>query len=221
MVGIVFLRGQRVESAPSTSRERDVGLGTLLRPGYLLVPLMMFLSGIACMPTQNYLVALVRDELDYGVAAAANIWKTIGFIGMFGGFLMGVVADRITVRWALVMSYGLLSLSLLCFLHHPGLTVIYAGAAIFGLAFNAIFGLLPAYVSLVFPRHLTAAIFGLGNVMLGLGAMAGNFLGGFIKDGTGSFHLVYLGALVATAFLFGLAFMLRKPVIVDAQHAAT
>lgn len=140
----------------------------------LIIPLMMFLGGLACMPTQNFLVSFVRDELDYGVAAAANIWTTIGFIGMFGGFAMGILADRITVGRALSFSFALLALSILAFLRHGSIIEVYFGAACFGLAFNAIFGLIPAYVSLTYPVKMTVTVFGMGNIMLGLGATGSN-----------------------------------------------
>lgn len=182
----------------------------LLNPKNLIVPAMMFLSGIACMPSQNYLVSLVQDELGYGVNAAANIWKAIGLIGMVGGFAMGVVADLITVRRALALSYALLALAISAFLHHGSLVEIYAGAAVFGLAFNAIFGLIPAYVSLTYPARMTAPIFGFGNVMLGLGAMTGNMIGGLTKEATGSFQTSYSLALATALVLLVIALLIRQ-----------
>lgn len=182
-----------------------------LRPGYLVIPAMMFLSGVACMPAQNYLVALIRDEPGYGVTAAGHAWTMIGFSGMFGGFAMGILADRITARKALALAYLLLAASFAAFVDHRSLAVIYFGAALFGLAFNAIFGLIPAYVSLSYPSQATALIFGIGNVMLGLGAMTGNFLGGIIKDQAGSFQLIYGAALTLAVLLTFIAMFLRKP----------
>jgi MFS family permease len=135
----------------------------------------------------------------------------IGFIGMFGGFLMGILADKITVKKALVLAYLLLGVSFAAFADHRSLVVIYLGAALFGLAFNAIFGLIPAYVSLAYPTKATALIFGMGNVMLGLGAMTGNFLGGVLKDESGSFQQIYIVALVSAAALIVLAIFLRRP----------
>lgn len=177
---------------------------SLARPAWLMIPAMMFLSGTACMPAQNYLVAFVRDELGHGVAAAGHVWKVIGLIGMFGGFFMGILADRMTARRTLVLAYLLLAASLALFVDHRSLAAIYLGAALFGLAFNAIFGLIPAYVSLTYPAAATAMIFGIGNVMLGLGAMVGNYLGGAIKEGTGSFQPVYATALgVAILLVLG------------------
>jgi predicted MFS family arabinose efflux permease len=193
--------------ATNTTRSLLIS-GLLLEPRNLLIPAMMFLSGIAAMPTQNYLVALVQDELGYGVDAAANIWKAIGLIGMFGGFAMGIMADYISIRRALALSYALLAIAIGMFLHHGTLTQIYLGAAFFGLAFNAIFGLIPAYVSLTYPSRMTALIFGVSNVMLGLGAMTGNMIGGLSREATGSFLTIYTLAEVTATALFLISLML-------------
>jgi predicted MFS family arabinose efflux permease len=66
-------------------------------------------------------------------------------------------------------------------------------------------------VSLAYPTRATALIFGMGNVMLGLGAMTGNFLGGVLKDESGSFQQIYIVALVSAAALIVLAIFLRRP----------
>jgi predicted MFS family arabinose efflux permease len=214
VVGLIALRG-----AAKTPGRRDPTFGDaggavpyrqmLIVPRNLLIPAMMFLSGIAAMPSQNYLVALVQDELGFGVNVGANIWKTIGFIGMFGGFAMGIIADYISVRRTLALSYAFLAIAVATFLHHGSLVEIYLGAALFGLAFNAIFGLIPAYVSLTYPARMTAPIFGFSNVMLGLGAMAGNMIGGLTKEATGSFQTSYALAAGTVALLFFVTLMLR------------
>lgn len=214
VIGLLALRGAvkapgRREPAPANAGGGVPYRQMLLDPRNLLIPGMMFLSGIAAMPSQNYLVALVQDELGYGVDAAANIWKAIGFIGMFGGFAMGIVADYITVRRALALSYAFLAVAVGTFLHHGTLAEIYLGAALFGLAFNAIFGLIPAYVSLTYPARMTAPIFGFSNVMLGLGAMAGNMIGGLTKEATGSFQTSYALAAGTVVVLFLVTLMLR------------
>ncbi|NKK72838.1 hypothetical protein GFM13_21160 [Rhizobium leguminosarum bv. viciae] len=79
------------------------------------------------------------------------------------------------------------------------------------LSFNAIFGLIPDYVSLNYPSNATAMIFGIGNVMLGLGAMKGNFLGGVIKDESGSFQLIYIAAAALAVLLVLIASFLKTP----------
>lgn len=114
---------------------------------------------------------------------------------------MGALADRVSVRRALVITYLVLAISLALFIHHGSPNQMYIGAALFSLAFNAIFGLIPAYVSLALPSHLTAPVFGLGNVMLGTGAMIGNYLGGVVRESFGTFEPVFLASLIVAISL--------------------
>jgi len=100
------------------------------------------------MPTMNYLVAYLREEIGYSVQSAGWGWSTIGFVGMFGGFAMGALGDRITVARSLNLTYLLLGISTMLFLHHAYIWEVLIGAGLFGLLFNAIFGLIPAFVSL-------------------------------------------------------------------------
>ena len=96
----------------------------------------------------NYLVAYLREEIGYSVQSAGWGWSTIGFVGMFGGFAMGALGDRITVARSLNLTYLLLGISTMLFLHHAYIWEVLIGAGLFGLLFNAIFGLIPAFVSL-------------------------------------------------------------------------
>lgn len=199
LAGCVFVwSGGLKTSGPGADENRaKVPLAEILTDPIALMLLgVMLFNGISCMPTQNYLASFVSDELQHGVAASSDIWKILGVVGMFGGFAIGVLADMITVRRATVITYLVLAAALALFVHHGSLWQMYLGAALFSLAFNAIFGLIPAYISLAFPARLTTPLFGLGNVMLGTGAMIGNYVGGVTKDVLGSFVPVFSANLV-------------------------
>lgn len=191
------------------------GIAVLRDPLAAAVVLLMFLNGIACMPTMNYLLSFLREEIGYSVEAAGWVWSTIGFVGMFGGLAMGALADRLSVARSLNLTYLVLGLSTLLFLHHATLWEVLLGAALFGLAFNSIFGLVPAFVSLSFDSHKATTVFALSNVMLGLGSMLGNLLGGLLRERLQSFVPVYIGSLAIDLVLIGLSLYLhhaqRKP----------
>jgi len=95
------------------------------------------------------------------------------------------------------------------FLHHTALWEVLVGAALFGLVFNAIFGLVPALVSLAFDAHKATVVFALSNVALGLGSMLGNLLGGLLREQQQSFVPVYLASLAVDLLLIGLSLTLH------------
>ena len=189
----------------------EAAWGALLRDRLVWVVLaLMFFNGIACMPTMNYLVSFLREELGYSAQSAGWVWSTIGFVGMFGGLAMGALADKITVARALNLSYVLLALCTALFLHHASLAEVLVGGALFGLVFNAIFGLVPAFVSLSFDAGKATAVFAMCNVLLGLGSMLGNLLGGLLREQQQSFMPVYLASLGVDVLLIGLSLYLAS-----------
>jgi predicted MFS family arabinose efflux permease len=206
--------GLRDQPAQSGTPAKLLPLGSRLRvlgrPEALAILLMMFLNGLSCMPAQNYLSAMMREELGYSVGSAALAWSIIGFVGMFSGLAIGALADRISIRWAMVVTYVLLCISAAFFLNHASLTVIYAGAVAFGLAFYAIFGLVPAYTSIIFSKEEATSVFGIGNVLLGLGGMVGNYFAGLAREYTGSFETTYWIVLVAAVATLVLSLVMRN-----------
>ena len=198
-------------ATPIEQSNERISIGQLFRqPSILMILVMMFLNGIACMPAQNYLMSYLRDDLGYDLAIAGRAWSAIGLFGMAGGFVMGALADKIGVKKSLTLTYLLLSVATALFLHHGSAYEVYLGAAIFGLAFNAIFGLVPAYVSLNFPKSSATLIFGLATVLLGIGSMIGNFYGGVIHDAFNSFSAVFLISTITALLLACLSFSLDR-----------
>lgn len=86
-----------------------------------------------------------------------------------------------------------------------------AAAIGFGTAFAAIFGLVPAYVSLTFGKGQAAMVFSLTNIALGLGGIGGNLAGGLVKEVSGSFVGSYAAMAVAATVAAGLCLLLPVP----------
>lgn len=160
---------------------------------------MMFLNGLSCMPFQTYLSAFLESEAGYGADTAAYVWRVMGVVGMVGGFAIGALADRVTVRWGMTVTYLILASAAVFLLNAAGGEAslrLYAAAIAFGVAFNAIFGLVPAYIGQAFGAGATL-VFALGNIALGVGGIVGNLLGGALKESIGSFEPIYLTMLGA------------------------
>lgn len=169
---------------------------------------MMFLNGLSCMPFQTYLSAFLQSEAGHSTEVAAGIWRIIAVVGMVGGFAVGALADRITIRLAMAATYAILALACLALVNGGGeeQTIgLYVAAVAFGIAFYAIFGLVPAYIGHAFGPGNAALVFAFGNIALGTGGTAGNILGGVLKELTGSFVPIYMIMLGAALFSAGLS----------------
>lgn len=204
-------------------------LRLVLRPLGLLMIATMFLNGLSCMPFQTYLVPMLREDFGWNGGDATRLWSLIGGIGMVGGFALGWLADRISIKWAMLITYLLLSLAAaipLSLAHLPAAAASrlmdLAGLS-FGLAFYAIFGLVPAYISVWFRGDAATLLFGIGNIALGLGGLLGNFGGGYAKALTGSFAPLYGLVLAAAALQVLLALATpneRRQVLLAGQQAS-
>ncbi len=195
-------QGLLVDRTPQAVQAPQAGLVSKIRSlpagTTSLVLVMMFLNGLSCMPYQTYLSSFLVGEHGFSIEQSALAWRIIGLVGMAGGFLMGWVADRITVKWALTIVYSILSLAALVLLVQDlSIVHLYVTSVLFGLSFYAIFGLVPAYISHVYRNGTAALVFSFGNVALGFGGIAGNLAGGWLKETSGTFEWIYVVILAA------------------------
>ena len=197
--GVLSERAAPARSAPVDEADASAGgksggfLKTLRRaePWVLLILVITFFNGMTTMPFQNYLTSYLQDELGHGVALSGQIWATIGFIGMFSGFLLGTLADKIGIRATMVLTYGLLLVASVLLILVPVKGLLLFAGVCFALAFYPIFGLVPAYIAKSPSRLSGTSVFAIANVTLGIGGIAGNFLGGYWASLTGSFVGIY------------------------------
>jgi predicted MFS family arabinose efflux permease len=193
------------QSAPPAHKE-DQGprktIKQILSKQIFLLWAILFLTGLFFQPFQTYLSPYIRDELGYSVNVAGDAWSAIGFVGMWGGFCIGIMADKIGVRRALILCYlMLITATTLILLHFGEIYFIGAGLA-YGLAYYAIAGLVPAFISKEYSPAIATTIFAVGNILKGAGGVCGNFLGGYTKTLFGTFEVSYaIGAVIAIVLI--------------------
>ncbi|MGA9223275.1 MAG: MFS transporter [Pseudomonas graminis] len=194
-VFLVFKRARlflRNDESASEGAPRKGVLREALQGWVYKVWSMNFLIGFSTFPFQNYLSSYLRTELHFGVAYTAQIWASIGFVGMFSGLALGALSDRIGLRGAMLMVYVCVATAAVILVIAPtGYWPMVAGV-VFAVAFYPIFGLIPAYVSkMAGGAALAVTIFGIANIMQGVGGMLGNYCAGLLASLSGSFVAVY------------------------------
>ncbi len=195
---------RRVEAphvAATGARRQPLDLRGLLQPTAVLVTAILFISGLVLSPFQTYLSSLLREGYGWQMETASRCWSAIGIGGMVGGFLLGAAADRISAKWAMVAAYGLLILSALSVFLAQSTWPVYLGTLLFGAAFNAIFGLIAAYIAKQFPPRIAVPLQGVTMVALGCGSMLGNYIGGLMADRSGRFEGIYIAVLCGVIVL--------------------
>jgi MFS family permease len=163
-----------------------------------------FMNGFSFMSYQNFLAPLLRDHGGQTIEYSSAVWMTIAVVGAGAGFAVGRLGDVLGLRRTLTICYVCFLAS--CLLLHGSQSGLapFVAAALFGLSFYPIYGLVPAYVGRVSTVSQATLIFGLANVFQGAGGVVGNLVGGSVANDTAWLPNYYL-LLGAGAFILGAA----------------
>lgn len=206
-LGMARSGGAGVVRAPSIFKRAAVA--TLLRSQRVrLFWAFNFCISFGYLPFQTYLAVYLRNELGYSVIATGHLWTVFGATAAAGGAVLGLLADQIGIRHAILVTLLLLlsAGAIMAFAPVAFLPLIAAGC--FGVSYGSVYGLAPAYVAKMLPPDYGSTIFGFSNVMVGVGGILGNLLAGYSQDLTGGLRAIYVGVAVAAVLLIMLAWRL-------------
>jgi MFS family permease len=170
----------------------------------------VFLAGVSFMSFMNYISLYVRDDLGLPVAVSGDVLMIIGAVGMVGGVATGALADWIGIRGVLLLMCLLLLAAGLLVIYGATPVFLYLAALAYGIAYVGYFAMVPAYISKVYPTELSTTIFGGANFAMAIGAMLGNFLGGWSKSVLGGFSAVFVTGAIIAVLLIGLTLILKR-----------
>lgn len=175
----------------------------------IILTILLILTGIYLIPFQSYIVPVMQEDFGLSAQISGLAWSILGFIGIFSGFLGGILADITSAKKAMIIVHivSIASIAAIVFFHNA-VSALFA-CTIFGLTYNAIFGLHPTYVSKILPPEKTARLFGLLNLALGIGSMIGNYAGGLFQTLTGSFELTYIIMFVMSVVTVGICMLIE------------
>lgn len=163
---------------------------------------------------------------------AASALSLLAFCGMCGKFVMGLLADRITARYALMIDLFGQSGFLVLLTYFAGVSIplpmLALGAALplvwivvgcFGFFLGAFGALTPLLVQDAFGIRFYGSIMGVMSITMGVSSAVGPLLAGWSFDATGSYRVAFL--LVAALFFTGAMslFMARNPTRRETQSA--
>jgi sugar phosphate permease len=139
----------------------------------------------------TFYVAYLVKEIGMSPAEAGSIFAVIGIIAIFGGLLWGVFSDIVGRRYACICIYLVLAFAyVLPVLSHEPLAF-YLSAVMFGIAFSVPV-LMAAAAGDAVGGQLAPAALGLITLMFAVAQTLGPFVGGRIKDATGTFTHAFM-----------------------------
>ncbi|MFH1003002.1 MAG: MFS transporter [Chloroflexota bacterium] len=150
-----------------------------------------FLAGV-CMKAVVVHLAPYATDLGFSPAIAATTISVFGGVSIVGRIAMGVVADRLGNKLAMVANFVLLTVAMFWLYSARELWVLYLAASLYGLAHGGVYAVISPYLAELFGTGAHGAIFGATNFWHEMGGAIGAVLPGIIFDRYGAYGPAFL-----------------------------
>jgi MFS family permease len=187
--------------------------------------LMFLTSMMAEFLIWTQVVSFWTQDLGWTQDKAVDTYAIIGIIGIFSMPLMGVIADKVVKkspnevkgRKTMLIVGPLTGVAACLFLLLSGTSIVFAYVAcfIFAVYWAIVPGGVVGYTGAVYGRKTLGKIWGLATlIVMGIGPFTGSFIGGLLKDISGSytFSIYYaLGSFIVSILLAASLPLVTKP----------
>jgi OFA family oxalate/formate antiporter-like MFS transporter len=175
-------------------------------------------------------VSFWKEDIGMPLSNATGIYAVIGLIGIFSMPIMGVIADKVVSKVdneamgrKIMLIIGPFTGVLAClFLLQSGTSLInaYIACFIFAIYWAIVPGGIVGYTGAVYGRKTLGKIWGLATlIVMGIGPFTGSFIGGYLKDISGSYSYSIYFAM--GSFVVSILFACSLPLVAKKQHAMT
>lgn len=178
-------------------------------PAFWMLAGVLFLFYFYYVGVNHHLVAYLADSGASYRAAARGFGYAV-FIGVFGKVGAGLLADRTSVRPAILLTFGLLAVGsgvLLLLETRPELQIVFL--TLHGVTVAAENVMLPLVVAACFGARHLAAIYGALMLALLPGGALGPVLAGWVHDTSGSYRVAFTVFAIGNVVALGLLACLR------------
>ena len=171
-----------------------------------------FMYGFSYIIYLTFFMAYLTKEIGIPSIAAGRIFAFLGIISIFCGVIYGWISDVLGRKYGSMIAYINLAISYIIFFVWKDAAGFYVSAFVFGIAAFSIPTIMAAASGDAVGGRLAPAGLGFITLFFGIGQALGPFIGGWLKDATGTFTHAF--ALSAAVSLLGAAgsLILRKKV---------
>jgi len=187
-------------------RERTVPLRLILHLGAIY-----FIFGFTFVSYATFIVTTMVQQYGFSQQTAGSFWSWVGLLSLFSGPLFGMLADRISRRFSLMVVFSVQTLAYLLAGLHLSVPFLFLSIGCFGIVAWSIPSIMAALTGDYAGPDKTFALFSAITFIFAIGQVAGPFLAGLIAEQTGSFSGSYLLAAALTGMAVLLALLLPKP----------
>jgi sugar phosphate permease len=171
-----------------------------------------FFMSYAVYTMMTFMVDYANMELGFAYKNASFLATIHGLSQLIGVLTIPILSDRIGRRITLMGTNMLIALSILGIIASgKSLWGLYASIGILGIAYGAIWPLYGACGGDYFKKEVIGTVTGAWTPLYGLGAVLAHFIGGRIRDMTGSYQVAFYLAMVFAAVAAFLMLKVRTP----------
>jgi predicted MFS family arabinose efflux permease len=206
---LVAVAGSARDDAPYEDPKRDLEPSAALRTrsfwvlGIALAGFFFYMLGVL-----DHFIASLTDSGMSRQEAAGYFSTAIG-MGLISKVLMGAVADRLSAKPAILIAYGLLTLSSVLLLLLPARPFLQAFVVVFGFSYAARDVVYPLAIAQCFGVTKLAAIYGALMVVLAPAGSLGQIFAAAVFDASGSYAPAFQTYAIVNAVVFASLFLLR------------
>ncbi len=158
----------------------------------------------------TFIIAYLNKEVGIPPAKAGQIFAVLGMVSIFCGVVWGGISDVVGRRYGSMLAYLTLTISYFILAFTKSSVGFYISAALFGITAFAVPVIMAAAAGDAVGGRLAPAGLGFITLFFGIGQALGPFVGGWLKDSTGTFTNAFLlSALVSLVGTFS-SLVLRK-----------
>ena len=202
-----FVRDERAAAASrdsaDTSRRRQpqdgAALGALLTaPAFYLLAIGSMASIAAVGGTNQHLKLFLSLDRGYAQGEAARIISLVLTVSIAGRLLMGWLADRVPVKYVMLLIYLLVAGSVPLLLAGASRSTMYLFAVVFGLGLGGEYMIIPLMAGQLFGVEVLGRVMGIVLTADGVAEATAPMFVGYLRDRSGAYTSGFL-TLVATA----------------------
>jgi MFS family permease len=159
----------------------------------------------------TFIVTTMVEQYGFSQRTAGGFWSWVGFLSLFSGPLFGMLADRVSRRFSLMVVFTIQTLAYLLAGLQPAVPWLLLSIGCFGIVAWSIPSIMAALTGDYAGPDQTFAMFSAITFIFATGQVAGPFLAGLIAERTGTFSGSYLLAAALTAIAVLLSWALPRP----------
>ena len=204
---LAFFVDDRAPARPGGRRAAPSAAAILTTPAFYLLALGSMCSIAAVGGTNQHLKLFLSLDRGYAQADAAAVISIVLAISIAGRLLMGWLADRVPVKYVMLLIYLLVAGSVPLLLAGGSRSTMYAFAVVFGLGLGGEYMIIPLMAGQLFGVETLGRVMGIVLTADGVAEATAPMLVGYLRDSSGSYTTGFI-TLVATAVVGAIAIAL-------------